>query len=523
MSTSHGVLVAIAGAILAISVLIAWVVFAPAQLGGSTAYVIVNGNSMEPGMKRGDLAVVRAADSYRIGDVVTYRHPEIGHVIHRIVAEENGRFTLQGDNNDFLDSYHPAPDEVVGRLWFHIPGAGRWFGRLQSPVAAGLVLFVAVAGLGAGAGAGRPARGKSRARRHPAAGAHGGTRMAPFYRNWQDTLTVLLGAGFGFALLAWVAFDRPAQVRASASVQYTQRGEFAYEAEAADGRIYDAGRATTGEPVYRRLSDAVAFTFTYTFDSDRQAEVAGTHQLVAELGDISGWRRTIELEPRTAFTGTTFTASGRLSLAELQRHIDLLESQSGVRNDRYTVTIRPQVDVRGAVGGVPFEATFRDAALPLALDRVQLRLDAPPTGAESVLQPRSEGALTAPAIRTNTVRLLFFGLPVPAARVIGVAGAGAAVVLAGAFAAALARRGWRDPADGLAEPVPVKVRGPLAADGREIIDVASFADLERLAERVGGIILQESRPGSHVSYVHDGSVIYRFAFDPGEYSSERVA
>jgi hypothetical protein len=48
-------------------------------------------------------------------------------------------------------------------------------------------------------------------------------------------------------------------------------------------------------------------------------------------------------------------------------------------------------------------------------------------------------------------------------------------------------------------------------------------DLERLATRTGGIILQEARPEQHVCYVRDGAVVYRFAFDPGEYGTERAA
>lgn len=48
-----------------------WLALAPAQFGGSAAYVIVNGNSMEPTFHRGDLVIVRAADEYKVGEIVT--------------------------------------------------------------------------------------------------------------------------------------------------------------------------------------------------------------------------------------------------------------------------------------------------------------------------------------------------------------------------------------------------------------------------------------------------------------------
>src|SRR5690242_13524376 len=64
----------------------AWVAFAPTRFGGQAAYVIVSGISMEPSFHRGDLAILRQTNDYAIGDVVTYRHPTIGPVIHRIIG-----------------------------------------------------------------------------------------------------------------------------------------------------------------------------------------------------------------------------------------------------------------------------------------------------------------------------------------------------------------------------------------------------------------------------------------------------
>ena len=86
------------GALLTL-VLAVWVVAAPAQLGGLASYVVVTGNSMEPNLHDGDLAIVRLTDRYQPGDVVAYRHPDIGPVIHRIQTVGNDRFVFQGDNN----------------------------------------------------------------------------------------------------------------------------------------------------------------------------------------------------------------------------------------------------------------------------------------------------------------------------------------------------------------------------------------------------------------------------------------
>jgi signal peptidase I len=510
--------VASSTALVALLVAVAWLMLAPPQLGGHTSYVIINGNSMEPGMERGDLALVRPADRYRPGDIVTYRHPEIGHVIHRIVDEQGGRFTLKGDNNDFLDSYRPTSDEIVGELWLHVPAAGSLFAHLRSPFWAGLVLFLALAWVLAGNPKATTNRRTGPRRRQSPSGGH---PMAPIYRNWQDSLALLLAMALGFAALAWVSFGRVTTTPVPVDLDYTQRGTFGYEAATTDPSVYDTGRATTGQPVFLRLSESVDFSFTYHFEAENASDLAGTYHLVAELGDISGWTRTVPLGEPGAFAGAAFQTSGTLRLADLQHHIATLEQQTGVRNDRYTVTVRPRVQVAGRLDGVPFQATFEQAALPMALDRVQLRLEAGDPA--SRIEPVATSVVTATRPTENAIRLLFIDLPVVVGRAIGVIGALAASALAIVLLVKVAQRGWRDPAEGHPEPVSVHVSGPVAAAATQVFDVLTLADLERLAERVGGIILQESHPGRHVSYVRDGHVVYRYAFDPGEYGTERAA
>ncbi|GIW13778.1 MAG: hypothetical protein KatS3mg062_1217 [Tepidiforma sp.] len=502
---------AVAAAVLLLLAVAGWVLFAPQQLGGQAAYVIVNGNSMEPGMHRGDLAVVRRADDYRPGDVVTYRHPDIGHVIHRIVAEEDGRFTLRGDNNEFFDSYHPTRSEVVGRLWFYVPGAGRLLWHLRSPLWAGAILFVAFAGLLGGA-----ARGDAgRTARRSSASHGGGQPMGTISKSWQDVLAVLVAGAIGFVVLAWVGFGRGLHAEVPAERTYTQRGAFSYEAASADGRIYDTGRATSGEPVYLPLSDSVEFAFTYEFSAPYPASLTGSYQLVAELGDPSGWKRTFPLGEPGEFQGTSFATSGKLRLSDLINQIALLEGQTDVRNDRYTVTIRPQVRVSGELGGLPFEGEF-DAALPMSLDRTRLWLNS--ANPEQVLSPEEASVFAAPQRVTNHVRLWFIEMPVLAARVVGILGAAACL----ASAAVVLWKVSRLPSEQrLAEAV--RIAGFPALEPSRVVDVASIDDLERVAERIGGVVLQEVRADSHVCYVRDGDVVYRYEMPRFDYGTERAA
>jgi len=530
MEPRRRLVVSFSSAITLVLVAFAWVLFAPPQLGGQTSYVIVNGNSMEPGMHRGDLAIVREANTYEVGDVVTYRHPEIGPVIHRIIARDGARYVFQGDHNDFIDSYHPTGDELIGKLWVHVPSVGSWLARFRSPVYMAGLLFVAFIGFGGvtaikgtAPSAGRPKRPEA-AKPQP---SRGGTPMQQLLRNWQDTLSVLAAAGIAMLGLAWVAFHRPTQHDVPANVPYTQSGQFAYSAPSADGRVYDTGEATSGEPVYRRLSQQVAFQFTYTLKSTPKAAASGTYRMVAELGDRTGWKRTIELAPETNFTGDSFVAGGVLDLAEVQSLIAILEEQSGVKNDRYSLTIRPDVAISGTIKGTPFKDTFAPA-LPMALDDVQLFMDAPTQNA-TPLTPSTDGTVSTLVSQTNSLRLLVFSLPVSVARAVSLAGLGLVAGFAGWLLTAFVReRNTREPGismgGGRLRSPLVNVKGKVPAPRTRVIDVASLEDLGRIAARIGGVILQEARPGYHAFFVHDMEITYRYeAIGAQPTSSETAA
>ena len=79
-------MIRIAGAVLGVAVAAAaWLFLAPAQLGGSTGYVVLYGTSMEPRYSAGDLVLTRPAADVGVGDVVAYHHPELGRtVLHRV-------------------------------------------------------------------------------------------------------------------------------------------------------------------------------------------------------------------------------------------------------------------------------------------------------------------------------------------------------------------------------------------------------------------------------------------------------
>jgi signal peptidase I len=123
----------------------------PTSLGGPASYIHVQGGSMEPALSKGDLVVLRHSGEYQPGDVVAFRVRD-SIVIHRIVggsAEEG--FVVQGDNKQRPDHWRPKPDDILGRMWLHIPGGGPWLAFLRQPLMLGLLagslgMFMILAG-----------------------------------------------------------------------------------------------------------------------------------------------------------------------------------------------------------------------------------------------------------------------------------------------------------------------------------------------------------------------------------------
>jgi signal peptidase I len=130
-----------AAVVTAALIVLAWVAFAPPQLGGKVSYVVTDGISMLPEYHAGDLIVLRKQSSYNVGEVAGYHNSQLGVVVmHRIVARDGNRFVFKGDNNDFEDAYHPTAAQIVGAEWLHIPRVGELVKQLRVPVVAAILL-----------------------------------------------------------------------------------------------------------------------------------------------------------------------------------------------------------------------------------------------------------------------------------------------------------------------------------------------------------------------------------------------
>ena len=73
--------------------------------------------SMLPTLDKNDITVCIVGD-YGIGDIVIFRSPYGGNIIHRIVDENKDGYTTKGDHNDTVDAYIVTEEMIIGKLLF---------------------------------------------------------------------------------------------------------------------------------------------------------------------------------------------------------------------------------------------------------------------------------------------------------------------------------------------------------------------------------------------------------------------
>jgi len=456
--------------------------------------VKTQGISMEPRFSTGDLAVLLPADGYAVGDVVAYRSELLQTVVmHRIVAEDGGRFVLQGDNNDWLDPELIPPDAVLGALALRVPQGGAWMDRLTAPpVLAGTALLLLAGGTATQTR--RSHRRRGTMSRHAARPTFAPPRLDALPPALHGAASVVAGAVLLSCLVGVVAWTTPTTERTTVPRATGGAVEFSYSAAVAPSPAYDGTVVTSPDPVFRRLAEVVEVRYAY-------AGPPATVAVVAELSTASGWRTTLPLAQRSAVPTGEQQGAVRLDLPALATRAQAAAAATGLPVERVAVRVVADIQAVGA-------AAFRPA-LPLDLTPLRLELAGDPA-ALRVTDP----AQTAVAVEADR-RLGVLGrtLPVKVLRVVS-AGVLLAGLLAGALLLTVARRSApRSEADGIHRryaSILVEVQPMPSAAGRPVVDMTAFSTLARLAERYGLLVLHWSRSGVETFVVQDDSTTFRY-------------
>jgi signal peptidase I len=501
---------------------VGWFFLAPAQIGGSTRYVITHGISMEPLIHTGDLVLVRPASDYHVGEVVAY-HSTLLHtvVLHRIIAIHDGHYTFKGDNNSFIDPTHPTRALLLGRMWVHIPRGGTVLDWVHKPWVAALLTGGVAMMLLLGGDQQR------RRRRHPrGAQREGGSSHpigAPSYVANRALLVVAVVGTVLFAALGVFALLQSTSSSGSLTSQYTQQLSFGYRGSAKQGSVYPNGKVATGDPVYLQLVHQLAVTAGYEFRTGAATQLHGSVRIRGTLSNSSGWSRGFWLSPQTGFSGVHGSATARIDLPRLQALTDRVSSQIGV-GGIYTLEIVPRVKLSGTVGGAPL-ATTDSAALELSLGADELAsgtsaitpsasstgsAGGPGTGsAQSGLVRTTPGALLA---SSSSATKKLAGVPVRTVRWIALAGFVLFALLA-LLTGSRELRGSSDPVEQINHRykhliVPVSSITPDSL--HPPIEVRTIEALAHLAERSERLILHDHQDNVDNYLIDDQGTMFRF-------------
>ncbi len=481
-----------------------WIAWAPLQWGGEVSYVLVTGNSMEPGLHKGDLAIVRSAAAYQVGDIVTYHDAEMNvNVIHRIINQQDDHFILKGDNNSWVDAYHPEQGEIIGKLWVFLPQFGQVVKWVRSPVPMALTIGL----LGGLFMFKIPQQKRTNQNKNK--------DMAAFYRMGQvemgfytSGVVVLVCLG-----LAIFAFSRQV-LRQADMIKYQHTGVFSYTAAGIPG-IYDHDSVSSGEPLFTKLTCSINLGFDYSVESTQPASISGVQQLIALVSDDqSGWQRTIPLTPATDFSGNAFSTRADIDLCQVQSLVSSFEQQTGIHLNTYTFAVIAKVASSGTLSGQEFQDTF-EPRLVFKFDSTHFYLikKSGETDPLKVIQP---GALKSAALVDNSIAWLGMDLSVRNLRVISTSGLVLGLVglgVVGWFYFRAARRSQANAIRLKYSHLLVNVAEGDLKSSAPMIDVASIEDLARMAERQNLNILHLEGWANHPAhsyFVQNNGATYRF-------------
>ena len=492
----------------------AWLVLAPTQIGGETSYVTTSGISMAPRFHTGDLAVVRPARDYKVGDIVAYRSTMLHTVVlHRIIAVKGDRYVFKGDNNDFVDPTRPARADLVGRLSLRVAHGGRVLAWLHTPLMAALLM----GGLAALLLVGATHQRRRRDRRRPNEARAARPVQDPggiFGLDTQIVFTASAVAAMAFLALSALAFSHPATKPIAVKTPFTEKVSFGYHAKASAGPVYTDGVVSTGDPIFLKLVHRVRVNVHYRLAATAPQRVGGTMEILLRLTSPTGWNRTVQLAAPKRFTGDYAAGAVTLDVPALQSLIRKVERLTGgTPGSAYNLSITPRVHLTGTLASQPLTSDYAPA-LSLQLDALQLRPGAgsPATGGQKDgLNPSRAGTVSSASTKPNRLTVRGHAVPVTTARWIALIG----FLLAASAALLSGVRLLGDSSDPTSHVnryrhLIVPIAGTTYDPARPPIDVTSIQALAQLAERSERLILHHQRDGADTYLVDDEGTLYRY-------------
>ena len=102
---------------------------------------IVKSGSMEPAISKNDLIIIKASESYDIGDIATYVSENGSLITHRIIEVSGSGLILQGDANNTVDK-EIHQQRLLGKVIHVIPDLGGIISVFSSPIGIAFIVVI---------------------------------------------------------------------------------------------------------------------------------------------------------------------------------------------------------------------------------------------------------------------------------------------------------------------------------------------------------------------------------------------
>ncbi|MDP2964556.1 MAG: signal peptidase I [Pelolinea sp.] len=483
-----------------------WILFAPIQLGGQAAYLLIQGNSMEPLFYKGDLVIIRKSSQYQVGDIVGYRNEDLRNfVFHRIIGQELDRFILKGDNNSWDDSYQPTSSDVIGIFWIHLPQAGKVMEWIRQPIILALATGLIGGFIMMGMVTEQPKQKK---------------KMKKSSINFVEAIPMLLLIlgllTIASYILVLFAFIQPLDKIVSYDHPFQHNGTFFYSAMAPPG-IYDSTTLHEGQPIFPKLSCTINLGFGYTVSGDQLYDLIGTYQLTIEvLEEQSGWRRSFALQPISTFGGSMFVTGAELNLCQLETLVDEFEKQTEIKPAFYSLAVIPNVTVTGKVNDQELLESF-NPRMVFKFDKLHFFLTREDPEVDP-LNPYKNGILKTYGKMENSISLVGLTIPIPGLRIIAFLTfifSLIGLIILGLYAYQTGKHSQESLIRMKYGSFLVDVHQEGTDVSAGMVNIASMDELAKLAERNNTMIFHEKRGTSHYYFLKADGTTYCYAIANG--------
>ena len=123
-------------------------IFSAFPIPGNFKVMTVLSGSMEPALHTGSIVVVKPAEHYDIGDIITFgpaakTKTPTTHRIHDIqVIEGKASYITKGDANNTPDAKEVLERDILGKVLFSVPFVGYAVDAAQKPIGFMLIIVV---------------------------------------------------------------------------------------------------------------------------------------------------------------------------------------------------------------------------------------------------------------------------------------------------------------------------------------------------------------------------------------------